>query len=85
MIEHIPEREKRTLGYQEEKAMTTLEKIRQYIERTKVDNGRHYDINIKEMLDLAHVAAETPIEAVSLAFEYGRAKGYRASKARATE
>ena len=62
--------------------MTEIEKIRRYIEQTKVDNGRRYDITITEMLDLAHAAAETPIEVVCLAFEYGKAKGYRASKAR---
>lgn len=62
--------------------MTEIEKIRRYIDQTKVDNGGRYDININEMLDLAHAAAQTPIEAVCLAFAYGRAKGCRAAKAR---
>lgn len=46
-----------------------------------MENGHLYQMNMREMLDLAHTAAETPIDVVCLAFEYGKAKGYRAAKA----
>ncbi len=61
--------------------MTEIEKMRRYIERTKVGKAGAYQMNLREMLDLAHTAAETPVDVVCLAFEYGRAKGYRAAKA----
>ena len=61
--------------------MSEIEKMQRYIERTKVENGAFYQMNLREMLDLAHTAAETPVDVVCLAFEYGRAKGYRAAKA----
>ncbi len=61
--------------------MSEIEKMQKYIERTKMENGHLYQMNMREMLDLAHTAAETPIDVVCLAFEYGKAKGYRAAKA----
>ncbi len=61
--------------------MTEIEKMKRYIERTKMEKGHLYQINMREMLDLAHTAAETPIDVVCLAFECGKAKGYRAAQA----
>lgn len=61
--------------------MGEIEKMERYIKRTKASNMNAYQMNLREMLDLAHSAVEAPIDAVCLAFEYGRAKGYRAAKA----
>lgn len=57
-----------------------IEKMRRYIELTKLDLDSFYEINFCEALALARIAVETPVESVALAFEYGRAKGYRAAK-----
>lgn len=61
--------------------MNEIEKMKRYIERTKMGNAMTYQMSIPEMLNLAHSAAEVPTEIVCLAFNYGRAKGYRAAKA----
>lgn len=62
--------------------MSEIEKMKRYIERTKLNKNDLYQMNMREMLDLAHATAETPVEIVCLAFEYGKAKGYRAAKAK---
>ena len=62
--------------------MSEIEKMKRYIERTKMSTI--YQINIQEAFALAHqayAANDLPIEMVSLAFKYGQAKGYRAAKA----
>lgn len=61
--------------------MSEIEKMKRYIERTKMEADNSYQMNIREMLDLANATVETPVEIVCLAFEYGKAKGYRAAKA----
>ena len=61
--------------------MSEIEKMKRYIERTTREADNSYQMNIREMLDLAHATVETPVEIVCLAFEYGKAKGYRAAKA----
>lgn len=61
--------------------MSEIEKMKRYIERTKISNDDFYQMNLIEMMDLAHAAAETPVDIVCLAFDYGKAKGYRAAKA----
>ncbi len=63
--------------------MSEIEKMKRYIERTdmKIKASSPYQINIREALELAHQAHANPYDAVSLAFEYGKAKGYRAAKA----
>lgn len=68
--------------------MSEIEKIQRYIERTKMDKRltTPYSINLEESFELAKQAlscGDFPIEAISLAFNYGRAKGYRAAKAEA--
>lgn len=66
--------------------MSEIEKMKRYIERTKMDvkNPLQYAMNIREALELAHMAGTgdaLSIEAISMAFNYGQAKGYRAAKA----
>lgn len=61
--------------------MTEIEKMKKYIERTKLNKSPSYQMSVCEILSLSHATAETPTDAVCLAFEYGRAKGYRAAKA----
>lgn len=64
--------------------MTQIDKIKRYIARTRMPDNRRYDMNIIETLELAGTAQEdgsNGIDAVVIAFEYGKAKGYRAAKA----
>lgn len=65
--------------------MNEIEKMKKYIERTKLDKCS-YCLSMAEGFSLAHMAHETngfPLEVVNLAFNYGKAKGYRAAKAEA--
>jgi len=59
--------------------MESLEKMREYISRTKAVSLK-YDIMGKEIADLVNLSHQNPIEAISLSFQYGRAKGYRSAK-----
>ncbi|MDE6903329.1 MAG: hypothetical protein K2P22_11395 [Lachnospiraceae bacterium] len=64
--------------------MREIEKIKRYIERTKmgIKNPIQYAMNVAETLELLNMAQiDNPFGAISLAFNYGRAKGYRAAKA----
>ena len=66
--------------------MIEIEKMKRYIARTKMNiaGASPYKMNISEAFELAHQAygcGDLPIEIISLAFEYGQAKGYRAAKA----
>lgn len=63
--------------------MSEIEKILRYIDHTdsKFQHGTPYQMNIGEVFALTHMIAEDASGAVCLAFEYGRAKGYRAAKA----
>ncbi len=64
--------------------MSEIEKIQRYIEKTKLDKESKYSLNITEGFSLAHMAHEMddlPLEVICLAFNYGKAKGYRAAKA----
>ncbi len=64
--------------------MSEIEKIQRYIERTKMDKSRRYQMSMNEAFALSHQAytcGDLPIEMISLAFHYGQAKGYRAAKA----
>lgn len=64
--------------------MSELEKMQRYIDRTKpgIKNPIQYTMNVAETLELLNMAQiDNPFEAISLAFNYGRAKGYRAAKA----
>lgn len=64
--------------------MSEIEKMQKYIERTKMENGHLYQMNMREAFDLAKMAqtgSSFSIEAISMAFNYGQAKGYRAAQA----
>lgn len=63
------------------KRMSEIEKIQRYIELTNVPEDVRYQICIAEVLDLRMLAEEFPVRSVCLAFDYGRAKGYRMAKA----
>ena len=64
--------------------MTEIEKMKRYIERTKMDkNDRYYlgHVEVFAMLEKAHQNGDFPLDMIALAFNYGKAKGYRAAKA----
>lgn len=60
--------------------MSGIEKIKRYIAITSVDPGR-YQMNLDDVFALSHMTANDPTNAIITAFEYGKAKGYRAAKA----
>ncbi len=63
--------------------MSEIEKIQRYIEKTNVPHNRHYSATTKKLL--AIVSEMRGADAVFLAFDYGRAKGYRMAKAEGHE
>lgn len=62
--------------------MSEIGKIQRYIDLTgkKYPDGTPYQMNINELFALSHLAEKDVAGAIYLAFEYGRAKGYRAAK-----
>ena len=62
--------------------MTEIEKMKRYIERTPVnDDHDTYVIRAREIATLLSYGCQA--DAIMMAFDYGRAKGYRAAKAEA--
>lgn len=63
--------------------MSEIEKIKRYIALTgiKVHGQDRYAMNMREVRELMRSGEERPFDAIDLAFEYGKAKGYRAAKA----
>lgn len=64
--------------------MSEIDKIKRYIARTKMAENIRYSMNLGVVLELqqqAHAGGDIPIWVISLAFDYGKAKGYRAAKA----
>ena len=60
--------------------MSEIEKMKRYIERAKIkDAGNTYTMLWKDIIALLN--EENQSDAILLAFDYGRAKGYRAAKA----
>ena len=59
-----------------------VERIKKYIANTHFAN-ENYSMRASEWIELANMAASSPIQSVILAFTYGQAKGYRAAKAEA--
>lgn len=58
----------------------TLDKIQQYIQETGMGNSvKRYDITLFDLFSLRRM--EDGGTALAMAFDYGRAKGYRAAKA----
>ena len=62
--------------------MTEIDKIKRYVERTSVPRrlSTRYDCYTSELESICKDSRNW-LEALSLAFEYGKAKGYRAGKA----
>lgn len=63
--------------------MSEIEKMKRYIKRTHVNISDRYDMDLLESRALNREADTT--DAIYLAFLYGRAKGYRAAKAKFKE
>ena len=64
--------------------MGKIEKMQRYIELTwhgKSALETRYSMSLSEVKELADMARESPCHALSLAFDYGMTKGYRARKA----
>lgn len=67
--------------------MSEIEKMQRYIERTKMGRADNYGLVFREVVELLHTATDTNtdtnsmFEIIALAFDYGKAKGYRAAKA----
>lgn len=59
--------------------MTEIEKIQRYIARTKIKDAPALGMRPREWVSIGN--SGSTLDAVALAFEYGRAKGYRAAKA----
>ena len=59
--------------------MTEVEKIKKYIERTKIDGKTRlkYEISISQWEALVN-SSPSIFDVASLAFDYGMTKGYRA-------
>lgn len=64
--------------------MTEIEKMQRYIDNTKInrENSSAYTMRLNEMIALARMSDASAIDAICLAFEFGRAKGARCAKAR---
>ena len=56
--------------------MSRIEKMEKYIKRT-ANLGARYSLSTVETLDLVESCKQNRLEAILLAFNYGRAKGYR--------
>lgn len=63
--------------------MSEIEKMKRYIERTRMGKAYTYCLVYGEVVELLHTAtdANSLFEVIALAFDYGKAKGYRAAKA----
>lgn len=63
--------------------MSEIEKMQRYIDRTKLKND-NYSLMNSEIEALFFMAAKGPhntVDAIMMAFDYGKAKGCRATKA----
>lgn len=66
--------------------MAEIEKMKKYIERTKLKENDRFYLDMTEAFELAMQARKSkdfPLEIINLAFKYGKAKGYRAAKSEA--
>lgn len=62
--------------------VTHCEEMKHYIDRTPIENRDRYDMRMRDLNTLRDLFSKDPFRAISLAFAFGRAKGYRAAKAR---
>lgn len=60
-----------------------IEVIKRYIALTPTEIGKNYDMTANEMLAIGRLSNVALLDAISLAFAYGRAKGIRAATAAA--
>lgn len=60
--------------------MSEIERIQKYVLKTKFDSAK-YQLSTAETFAMWNEMKESPIELIFLAFNYGRAKGFRAAKA----
>ena len=63
--------------------MSEIEKMKRYIERTRMKRADNYVMvypEARELFRKAENEADSLFDVISLAFDYGRAKGYRAAK-----
>lgn len=61
--------------------MSTEEKMDAYIQKTKMRNTTRYELNLGEIQVMRNILLSGKmVEALKLAFNYGRAKGYRMAK-----
>lgn len=58
----------------------TIEKMKRYIDRTKIENADRYGIVLLEVQALIGMLSGDKFAAITLAFNYGMAKGCRAAK-----
>jgi len=66
--------------------MSEIEKIKRYIERAELKVSARYDMNMAECKELSRQtngSSVIPLDIITLAFDYGRVKGYRAAQAEA--
>lgn len=64
--------------------MSEIEKMKRYIERTKMNKADNYCLVYQEAVGLCNAArrnGDSLMDVIALAFDYGKAKGYRAAKA----
>lgn len=58
--------------------MSTEEKMNKYIQRTGIKGAERYELMLDEVQELCQMLrAGRAFDAIVLAFNYGRAKGYR--------
>ncbi len=67
--------------------MSEIEKIQRYIERTKIDHrtSHAYCMYASELCALYDELRRDSFQAMSILFNFGWAKGYRAAKAEAKQ
>lgn len=63
--------------------MSEIEKMKRYVERTKIDpiTVRGYQMRVGEALALNATTNGRAVDAICLAFEFGMAKGLRMARA----
>ena len=61
--------------------MEHYEKMLQYIQRTAIKNADRFCLYDNDINVIHEMWCREPVQAISLAFQYGQAKGYRAAKA----
>lgn len=61
--------------------MTSLQTIEKYIARTNLPQNSRFEASFGDICEIREKARENVYDALFLALEYGRAKGYRMAKA----